>query len=437
METLLPNVITQSQPALRIDVRPMLDRGFDLLFLGFVFVTIFLPGGSIYGFSYKYPIYFCLLPLAGYSMFRRGLATRSSLIALCAVPVVLAFWIAIGLAHGFGLPGSLRQYGDILLTFLLCWWFVVFCQREPARRLRFLKLVLNASIATAALKIALLLYAAASGTPVLSIVFWMDRVFGVDLMSMDLGALLGRIQFLSDELIPICIFTLLRYRSLLRIGSVRAALTILLLLVSVLFSFSRYFWSSSAFAFVLGLLLAERDRFRAVLSGILGLAMLLSLPALITLYEIRFSADVAGDSDSVRTGQIPVLMTFFSEAPLLGHGLGSYSTTLMRDTTETGHYGYEVQLLALPGQIGLVGMAFILLLGAWFYTDLWWPGGLTLRDRLAISSLLAFWVAGGLTNPLLFHPIAGMNYAALAALAGLSEDRLRPAAKLPGTIKLA
>ena len=414
-----------------MDLRPILDRTFDLLFFAFVFCTIFLPGGSIYGFNYKYPLYLCLLPLAGYAFFRRRLATRSNLVACFATPIVLAFWIAVGQAHHFSLPASLRQYVDILLTFLLCWLLTLYSQGESVRRLRFLELILNASIATATLKIGLLLYAALSGTPVLAIVYWINEVFSVDLMAMDLGDLLGRIQFFADALIPICIFTLLRHRDRLRISSVRATLMILLLLVSVLFSFSRYFWGFTALAFVLGLLVAKRDRFRTVLSCVLGVVVLLSLPILVTLYQIRFSAQVAGDSDNLRSEQIPVLLNFFSDAPLLGHGLGSYSTLLLRDNTESGRYSYEVQLLALPGQIGLVGVALILLMGAWFYTDLWWSGKLRLFDRLALILLLAFWVAGGLTNPLLFHPIAGLNYAALAALAGLNGAHLRSATELP------
>jgi len=42
---------------------------------------------------------------------------------------------------------------------------------------------------------------------------------------------------------------------------------------------------------------------------------------------------------------------------------------------------------------------------------------------LAIATMLVFWIAAGLYNPLLFHPVAGVNYAVLAALAALTPSR--------------
>ncbi len=404
-----------------------LDRAFDLLLSLFLFITVFLPGGSIYGYNFKYPVYFLLLPVAAYTFFQRRQATTARLALLVAVPTVLAGWVLLGLYNGFGLPSVLRQYTDILLTLLLCWLVLIFCGQDEGRRLRLLRLVLNAVLATALLKIGLIAYAVLRGIPVVQMVLWLSDVFGVELMTMDLGSLFGRVQFVSDALIPTSIFIILRHRDRLRMSSGRASLSILLLLISVIFSFSRYFWAFTAIAFLLGLLLGPRNRFAAVLLTVLGVTILASLPMLITLYQLRFSTDVAGESDSVRAEQIPALKELFLSAPLLGHGLGSYSTAVVRSNiTETGRYAYEVQLLALPAQIGVVGIFFFVLLGGFYYSDLWWRSSLAWSDRLGIELLLACWLSAGLTNPLLFHPVAGVNYATLATLAGVaSKERGR------------
>lgn len=414
--------LRSSMPTHRIDAGPFLDRAFDAVFSVFVFLTIFLPGGSVYGFNFKYPIYLCLLPLGAVVLFRRRLATPSHLVLLCVVPVLLAGWIVVGLVRDFTLSGVVRQYTDILLTLLLCWLFVLYSAGLPARRLRFIRLVLNAATATAVLKLVLIGYAVLRGIPVVQMVVWLDDVFGVDLMTMDLGALFGRVQFVSDALIPVCIFTVLRYRDRLGIGTVRASLTMLVLLVSLIFSFSRFFFGFAALAFLLGLLLAKRDRFQAVLASVLGVAVLAALPVLVSLYQLRFASAGTAQSDSERTGQIPPLIALFLRAPLLGNGLGSYSTALLRNTTEAGRYGYEQQLLALVAQVGLLGVSLLAGLALYYYRNLWWMGALRLRDRLAIATLLLAWIAVGLTNPLLFHPVAGILYATLAAFAGLDGD---------------
>ena len=423
---------TTAQAKLRFQWSSSLDRAFDGLMYLFIFITVFLPSGSIYGLNFKAPLYVVLLPLAAYSVFRRGQAAPGRLALVIGVPALLFIWVVIGLSYGFPLSGAIRQYADIVLTLLLCWLAVVYCGGRESRRIAFLHLVLNAEIATAILKVGLIAYALLRGIPVVEMVLLLSKIFGVNLMSMDLGAMLGRVQFFSDALIPVCIFIILRHRDRMKIGNLRAAASILLLLISVLFSFSRYLWAFSALAFLVGLLLGRQDRFQAILFLVLGASVIASLPVLAKLYELRFAQAVAGSSDLQRTEQIHALKAFLLDAPLVGHGLGSYTTQVLREQdTEAGRYSYEVQLLALSAQIGLLGMFLLVALGAFYYSDLWWNSSLSVSDRLGIGLLLGFWIAAGLYNPLLFHPIAGVNYAAFATLAGIkSKQHVLAPAKL-------
>jgi hypothetical protein len=398
-----------------------LDKSYDRLFAALLFVTIFLPAGSVYGFNFKYPIYVLLLPASVVALFRRRRATRAHLALLLLAPMMLILWSGISMVYGFQPPTILRQANDILLMLLLCWLACLFYGIDEERQIRFLLMVVNASVATALLKIGAITYALARGIPVVEMVLWIDRVFDVDLMSMDLGSLFGRLQFVADEVIPICIFVLLRHRGRLRFGSMRASLSILVLIVSVVISFSRYFWGFTAFALLLGLILSKRDLFKAVLFTIVGVSTIAALPVLVSLYELRFSTGVAGGSDIQRTEQMEPLRTFFFDAPWFGHGLGSFTHVLLRDSTITGRYSYEVQLLALPGQLGIVGLGLLCLLGIFYYRRLLWNAVLSWPDRLAIFALLLFWLGAGLANPLLTTPVAGVNYAALAALCGIAS----------------
>ena len=86
-------------------------------------------------------------------------------------------------------------------------------------------------------------------------------------------------------------------------------------------------------------------------------------------------------------------------------------------------FAYEVQLLALPAQLGLVGMFLLILLCAYYYRRLWWKSTLRRGDQIGILLLLAFWFAAGLTNPLLLNPIASIIYAALANLGAMATRK--------------
>ena len=202
-----------------------------------------------------------------------------------------------------------------------------------------------------------------------SVVAAVSRAFRVDLMTMDIGAVFGRVQFVSDAVIPICIFIVVRYRDQLGLGYTRAVASILLLLVSVAFSFSRYLWGYTVIALLVGLLLAKRDRFKAALIASVAIVVLVSLPVLSDLYRLRFSDEIAGSSDSVRVDQKEALQHFFLDAPILGHGWGSYTTLLIRsrDTPQA----YEMEVLSLAGQTGIVGIT--------FFSD---PVGLVLQKDL-------------------------------------------------------
>jgi O-antigen ligase len=400
----------------------LLDRKFEPLLALFIFLTIFLPG-SPHGINIKYPLYAALIPLAFLRCFHRNLATPGYLIALMAVPATLAAWIPIGLAYHFDTPSILRQFTDILLTILVCWFVQLAWVTNTEKSLWFLRLVVNASFATALAKLGLIAYAVATGMPVIAMVSAVDSFFGVELMTMSLGDLLGRFQLTADEIIPICIFLILRFREQLNFSGLRASVMILILTISVGFSYSRYFWMFAAVGFVMGLLLGKRDRFQATLIVLLIVLSLLSLPIVMSVYQSRFSAAVAGESDAQRTEQIAPLRNFFFDAPVLGHGLGSYTPVLLREYSPAGRYSYEVQLLALAGQIGLVGLAFLLGLLVFYFRNLFRPGYMRTSDRLCILVLLLAWLAAGAGNPLLFQPVAGVNYAALAALCTVLAPR--------------
>ena len=402
-----------------------IDSVFTYLFYIFIFVTIFLLSGSVYGINFYLPMCLLILPFASYSFFYRQRASFTSLALLFAIPIVLAVWSMVGLSNGFDVDGVKGQTVEVLLTLYSCWLAYIFSGQDSTQKLKFIRVVLTSVVASCLLKICLILYAVTHGMPVIEMVLILDKIFGSDIMTMDLGSLFGRVQFAADATIPVCIFIVLRHRGKLGLGNLLASLTILVLLISVLFSFSRYYWAFSALAFLLGLFLGKRDKFQLVLACIIGVSVLASLPALSSLYELRFSTAVAGGSDTDRTAQIPRLEDFFTDAPFIGHGLGSYTTRLLR-ASGAGKHNYELQLLAFLGQVGLVGTIIFLGLLFWYFDDLWLRSNLSWVGRMSIALLLLTWIAGGFSNPIIFNPIAGIVYALLASLTTFEAQVFSP-----------
>ena len=85
-------------------------------------------------------------------------------------------------------------------------------------------------------------------------------------------------------------------------------------------------------------------------------------------------------------------------------------------------YSYEDQLLALVGQVGIVGIVFLSALTLYYFRDLWPHRGQ--RDgyrAFALGMILIGWICAGLFNPEVISSAASVSYAAIAAMAGSEE----------------
>jgi len=400
-------------------------RSFSPLTCIYLFLVIVLPSGNIFGINFKLPLYALLIPSAFYVFCRQRTTTLREISLLLLAPAVFLIWVIEAQAYGFEIAGSLRQYTDIILTLFTCWLAVLFCRQSRRASVQFLRVVIAAETVASSLKVALLVYALQSGIPVTSLVETVDRVFGVELMTMDLGALFGRIQFISDGLIPICVFAILYYRPRLHMGALSSLIALALLIFSVVLSFSRYFWAFTLLALVMGLILGKKDKVYSVILVTLAGVVLISLPNLSRLYEVRFSQDVAGDSDSARVEQVKALESFFVDAPLLGHGLGSYTSQVIRSDNDF-KFGYEVQLLALCGQVGLVGMLVFAILCLLYFRCLWPRNRSEVTNKTGLILLLVAWLASGLFNPLLINPVGAVTYAAIMCMGCLEPVIAEP-----------
>ena len=254
----------------------------------YLFMLVMLPSGSLFGINVKVLCFLLLLPVAAQVSFARGQMTVQRLVRLLFVPGILLLWVLGSQLYGYDIADAIAQYKDLQVTILTCWFAAVLCSDSREDSLFLLRCTIYAEVSTSLLKLVLLGYAFARGIPVSVLIEIIHSIFGVQLMAFDFESALGRMQFISDNLIPVCIFAVLCYRRLLHLRASRALLIILVLTLSDLFSFSRYLWVFTVLALVLGLLLGPKDRFQALLLVTLTALTLISLPFLLVVVQLRF-----------------------------------------------------------------------------------------------------------------------------------------------------
>jgi O-antigen ligase len=403
--------------------RPLLPL-FRGLMVVYVFMVVVLPSGSILGVNVKVPCFLLLLSLAVQVSFARGQMTVARLVKLLTVPAILLLWAFLSQLYGFDASLALAQYRDIMITISTCWYASVLCDRDQGETLFLLRWIIYAEICASSLKIMMLLYALARGIPVSVMLDWIRIIFGVQLMGYDFESAFGRFEFISDNVIPVCIFALLCYRNLLskRVG--RTLLMLLVLVVSALFSFSRFLWAHTVMALILGLLLGKKDRFQAILVAILTGLTAVSLPFLIVVISLRFSAAVVGESNADRVTQVAALQNFIADAPWFGHGLGSYTHRVLRNLDAP--FVYEAQLLALFGQVGIVGVILLVLLMMSYFRWFWPNEQHSGMRSVGLFLLLLGWLAGGFLNPSVISSAASVSYVAIFAMSTLHERTKLP-----------
>ena len=389
----------------------------------YTFLLIALPTGNVFGLNVKMLAFVPLLCVTLVQAIRQKANPYWMLSWLVGVPLFFSLWLFLGQTEQYDFSMAFLQYRNVSITLAGCWFVSVFIAGDKKRTIFMAKIVLWSVAAMAVLKLLIVAYCLESGVPVSTVMNGIGDSFGIKLMSFELneaepGAIGSRIMFTSDLLLAPACFAAIAARRMLGFGRSTMIFLIVLNLVSVIFSFSRFHWAYCAVAILLGFLVAKGEKFMTVLISVL-FAGALSVPAVWGILALRFASNVVSDSDAPRVTQITALKTFFWNAPLLGHGWGTFPRDCIR--SELLPYTYEVELLALLGQIGILGVTTLLLLAVWYFKPLfkWRDSGALYR--MALICLVVIFILGGLTNPMLLTSISSVSYGFIRVLGEMHE----------------
>jgi hypothetical protein len=398
-----------------------LPTAFSLLCFYSVLLIV-LPSGSIFGVNFKMIAFMPVAILAIDRSLKESRQFTEFAIGLFVLAVFLG-WVLLSQADPqFDFAMGLVQYKDVVTTLAGCWFIRVFTSKYH-ETVAFIRLCVFSVTFSSVLKLFVFIYTAGTGVPVSEVIIRISKLFGVQALPMDLGGFFGRVEFTSDTLVPMCIFAVLCIRKRLGIGNIVSLMMVALFIVSSFFTFSRVLWASAVIGMVLGLLVASKDRMHVIYIGVTAVAVMYYYGAISEIVTLRFSDQQAGSSDIERTVQNVALKGFFMDAPILGHGLGSYSVRVIRSLSAP--YSYESQVYALAGQVGLVGTIFFIVLIANYYRKAFTFKRGTRAYETAVLCLLASYLAGGFVNPTLLSSVSSVSYGLIFALA--SFGRLREA----------
>jgi hypothetical protein len=398
-------------------VRFDIPRPFSLFCL-YVILLILLPSGTIFGLPVKIPVFLPLLALGLKLSFQEDNCLFECGFNISIVAAFVAWLLLSQLYPMFSFTNGLSQFKDIVTTLIGCWIIRVFTKTEQDL-ISFLRVCVYTVAFGSFIKLFIFIYSLRTGVSIASIIDGISNAFGVQLMVMDFGDVGGRLQFASDTLLPMCIFAVLCARTKLRIGSITSVLVTGLLIFSAIFTFSRFLWGNTALAVLLGLLVAKKEKVHLIYIAAATAVSVYFFDLLYVVVTLRLSNNIADSSDIERVVQGRTLHAFFMDAPLFGHGLGSYAVASIRAIDLP--YIYELQVPALLGQVGIVGMMlFSFLLFNHYRKAFRFKSGNMLYQSSILLMLLAF-LASGFFNPTLLTSAAAVSFGLIFSLARMES----------------
>ncbi|WP_404298476.1 O-antigen ligase family protein [Halomonas sp.] len=124
---------------------------------------------------------------------------------------------------------------------------------------------------------------------------------------------------------------------------------------------------------------------------------------IVEFVNIRFFSYQNEVSDEIRFNQAEILIDFFKESPILGHGLGAYTDELIRSPAVP--FSYEQQVLSLLPKFGLIGFSVVLC----YVTYLIWY--MLQKRYFCVALFLSLYLFASLFNPYLFSSNMVVVYA--------------------------
>lgn len=373
----------------------------------FIFVTIILPTGSLFGINLK------MLSLVGIFLLLVISKKNNILINTFFLLIPVAFFLASSMLYSFIIfkfddSFVLAQAKDILVFFLMFYILTQYAKLE--NKYEFIaNTIVKALYFVGLIKIIILLYAFYAGLPVSFVILSLSEFFNTPIMTYDVeNTYISRINFTSDLIIPVSIFYMLM--KFYRRGFTKfEAFMVLIILFSAFITMSRFQWMFSIIAIIFSIMMNINNKKSFIALIFISTISFFSLTfqSVQEALFARFDSKLVNASDIERIIQRQEIEKAIFDAPLLGNGIGYYIPNLIR--SDVAKYSYELQLHSLIMQLGLLGFLFIffMILMPLIRSARY----MSVNMFICYFSLILIWISSALFNPMLFSSSAGISMA--------------------------
>lgn len=383
-----------------------------VVLITFLSICIILPTGSVFDINVKFIFLFLLVIL---SFFVDNGSGVIRCIKGMLIPVLfLVLFLLISEISSTKNNEALLQTKDILTFFFMTTIAYSFIRKNDNSEEFISKVIINNLVFLSALKILIFMYAQVTGISVTQIMSIISDIFNTKLMTLDSDDIaISRISFMSDYVLPIAIYILTKEIVNSRITLFKT-ITLILLVLSIILSLSRFLWVIGATSIALALMHEIKKSKSIFIVAIAVMLMLyaLTLPSVQEAINFRFNSNDSDLSDLARQLQYNAIIDSIGKYPLLGQGLGYYLPTLIRSSA--AKYSYELQIPALAMQVGLIGT---LLFFSITFSKLYKSAlNLNLYDKCIYLILIILWLIGGFFNPVIISSSGGIAFLLLYVL---------------------
>jgi len=403
---------------------------FSITFIILIYASILLPSGSIFGVNVKTITAILLIGIVLFLFIGNNLFTFKDIFLLFLFLIFIIFYSTLSLVYGYSYAPILSQFSAILATIIPMWVGSLIIRRGYLGLSQSIKVLITIALIHATIK---LISFGLITSGVISLADYTaaeSEIFGVLPISLEVDNFV-RLNVPSDFVFPIVLMLCM----ISDMGLLRKYLSMTIILLAVIVTYSRYLWLYAAlvlFAYYCSTLLKNltmSDTQKKVGINVFKLLLiLLSMAFCITIIFVlltknnsgddlitsfikeRYTGDNASASDYTRTLMYTWLSTAVLERPMLGSGLGSYILQYTRfDDTP---WNYELQWLALTMNFGVFGIIYILfqlviyyknIISSFFRIDLF--------DKIFVWNVgMILWLSVGFFNCFLITSSAGVVF---------------------------
>jgi hypothetical protein len=389
------------------NVRLFFSRLSSLLLLIFLFFAVALPSGYVFGFNVKALLAFVLAGLFVFSSIYEKQAPFFWLVFSLLMAFLLFYWF-VGVVHGVPLPDAISQFVAFHSAFIVIFLTTYYVSVGYVNLDKVILVILYALILVALSKlfVQILVF---GGVPFYFVKEWYESVFSVSFIGLDAGWFY-RVHFPSDYLIPVSLYAIFESDKFeLEIKRSKRFLFCLLLIFSLVISYSRYIWFYALVTFfVLFFYRANASwKLAAVFSVVVGTTLILSVDnVLIDVVRQRYTGDFAESSDSVRFEMFEALISQIEKYPVFGAGLGGSVPGYIN--IESVPWYFELQWLGFIMQFGIVGAS--LLVGVSILPLVWMIGYRSDKILLGLSVIYTLWLLVGVFNGFMLTTSGGVIF---------------------------